>query len=465
MAIDTQTVNSPGWWMQRLYDDMQLRITRLNKLRSYMDGNAPLPEGAEGLREAYWSFQKKARTNFGALVVEAPQERMSVCGFRIGDATELSKTANRIWSANELDTFAGDVHTDMLGLSDGYAIVGPPDSRGIPAITHEDPASIITIHDPVRRNVVSALKLFRDMVAEKDFAYLYLPGVVYVAIKDAVKDAIKDTPITIDGMNWVDGKAPMRWPRGFEDVVPVVRFNNRGGKGEFEDYTDIIDRINYTVLQRLVIIALQAFRQRAVKGTMPEAETGVDKDGDPAQIPIDYNVIFRPGPGALWMLPDGVELWESEVTDIQQILMAAKDDIRDLAAVTRTPMPTLLPDSQNQSAEGALFAREGLIFKTKERIKRATYGWNRVMSLALRFSGETADVVDIETLWLPPEMLSLSERADAASKLIAAQVPWKTIMTKVLQYSPLEVEDMEQERLADALSMNLAVGPNAGTGG
>lgn len=467
--MDTTTLNSPGWWFRVLAEKMSTRNTALTTLENYMTGNAPLPEGAHGLRAAYQTFQQKARVNFAELIVEAVQERMTVTGFRVGDGEELSKEADRIWSYNELDTFSGDVHADMLGLRDGYAIVAPgPD--GIPVITREDPMLVIAEMDPLRPSKPrAALKMFRDEYSGFDTAYLYLPGVVYCAQRKNTGPLSGTITVDMTGWEWVAGKSPMRWPRGFEDVIPVVRWHNKNGVGEYERHTDTLNRINYTVLQRLVITALQAYRQRAVKGSekIPEVELGPDGspllDADGNTIPVDVAALLTPGPGALWLLPEGVDLWESGTTDITPILAAAKDDIRDLAASTRTPMHMLMPDGANQSAEGASAAREQLVYKAADRIKRASYGWNQAMALALRMQGAAVNVLDIETLWSPPERLSLAERADAASKLIPAGVPWRTVMTDILHFSPEKVEEMEKERMADALALMLsAQGPGNG---
>ena len=47
---------------------------------------------------------------------------------------------------------------------------------------------------------------------------------------------------------------------------PVVRFPNRGGLAEFEKHQDLIDRIRFGILQRMVLVVMQVFRQRALKG-------------------------------------------------------------------------------------------------------------------------------------------------------------------------------------------------------
>ena len=128
--------------------------------------------------------------------------------------------------------------------------------------------------------------------------------------------------------------------------------------GEFEHVKDDLDRIILMVLQRVQVAVLQAFRQRAVKGSLPEK----DAQGNV----IDYNVLFSSDPGALWNLPNGVELWESAGVDLTPILESVKGDVRDLAGRTRTPLYYFYPN-EGGSAEGAVTQREGLIFRATAR--------------------------------------------------------------------------------------------------
>ena len=55
----------------------------------------------------------------------------------------------------------------------------------------------------------------------------------------------------------------------------------------------------------------------------------------------------------------------------------------------------------------------------------------------------------MEVLWAPPERLSRSERADAASK--AQDLPWRTRMSDIWQFSPQQIDRMEAERAMDVL--------------
>jgi hypothetical protein len=423
---------------------MDERAGRLGLLRSYMDGNAPLPEGAKGCREAYQVFQKKARTNFGELVVDAVCERMIVSGFSVNGAAEDDDAVRAVWKRNRLQIGSADVHRDMVGLSAGYVIVDHGADGAV--VTCERPEQVITEQAPNRPDVVRAgVKVYRDHVDAVDIAYLHTPGVKTTFYRELRKSG-SDKPITSISGGWLRAGEE---ETGLE-VVPFVPFLNRGGVGEFEPHTDVLDRINFDILQRLVITAMQAYRQRALKTTgagLPRE----DEDGNE----IDYGEMFKPGPGSLWELPEGVDLWESSPSDITPLLMAAKDDIRDLGAVTRTPMPMLLPDGANQTAEGATGAREGLTFKVQDRIERAGASWNVVNGLALALErGASRPVDGVETRWQPVERRSLQERADASTK--AQDLPWRDRMTDIWGYSDERVDLMESSRAADALTASLA---------
>jgi SPP1 Gp6-like portal protein len=460
VPIETSKAGSPGWWLQRLVIALASRRDRYDELEDYYTGEIGVPVNTtKAVRQAYRRLMALARTNFAELVVEAVRERMVVVGFRTGGADdELGDTeAWRIWQANSLDADSLLVHRASLVMGEAAVIVGGIDPEiGVPVITPEDPREVIVERDPVRRRrVVAALKVFIDDIDDVQHAYLYLPGFVLRASRD------KPAGDMVDWSGWEWDGPPEALPAM---VVPVVGFSNRetlrgrqDGQGrswgEFEPHRAILDRINYTILNRLEIATMQAFRQRGLKGNFPE--------NDPQGNPIDYDDIFAADPGALWLLPETAEVWESGQVDLGPIRQALRDDVQDLAAVTRTPLFYLTPDAANGSAEGASLAREGLVFKTADRIVQASEAWEQVMALAFLFADdlERARRGDMEALWAPPERFSLAERYDAASKAQAAGVPWRSVMTSILQFSPQEVERMETDRATDAFLAPTAATP------
>lgn len=452
--IDTQVPESPGWWIARLSDKLKGRRPRLQSLYDRYLGNPPLPEGAENARDAYKAFQRKARTNFAELIVEALRERCVLSGFRTAatDDENGDLVAWRMYKSAGLTVESADVHESMFAMGDGYVIVGRDDTTGRLIVTGEDPRQVVTEHDPREQRVVRAgLKMYYDDVDGFQYAYLYwrdAAGQVRVSVARmgvpvtfGSRDAISFNPLSWDWDDSRGGEEGLPLP-----AMPVVRFRNKRGLGEFETHVDLLDRINHMLLQRMVIATMQAFRQRAIKGDLP--------DKDEAGEDIDYDALFTADPGALWRLPAAVEMWESGQVDLTPILSSVKDDVLHLAAVTRTPLHMLTPDAAAQgSAEGASLQREGLVFKAEDRIVRLTASWAQVLSLMFLFAGdeERSKLDDIEVLWKPPERFSLSERASAATQAAAAGVPWRTRMSSIMQYGPDEIATMETERLDDAI--------------
>jgi hypothetical protein len=456
VPIDVKDPESEGWWLQQLAVKLQRRNRdRLNDLQRRFEGDPPLPEGAENAKGAYQAFQKKARSNFAELAVEAARERLTPIGIRTGvKADEVGDgQAWKTWRSAGMDVKVADVLESMLALGDGYMIVGVDERTTgdevtrTPIITAEDPRQVITAHDPLdQRRVVAALKMFHDPVAALDLAYLYLPGKVRVATRPQRRTSGLQAKFSPGTWDW-DEERSSEWPAELDDVMPVVRFRNKRGVGEFERHIDVLDRINHQILQRMVITTMQAFKQRAIKGELPD----VYPEGHPqAGQEIDYDGIFVADPGALWMIPAAAEIWESGQADIRPILQSVKDDVLHFAAVTRTPLAMFDPESANQTAEGATAAREGLVFKVEDRQMRANDALLDVLSLTFRLMGDTDRAARdaLEVIWAPVERRSLAEKADAASKA-ASDLPVRARLIEIWQLPPATADRYVKE-LQDA---------------
>lgn len=447
------TPSTPDEWLPILAKRLDERAPELQVLRSYADGNAPMPEMGRNVRASWQAFQKKARGGFGYLIASALANRLVPLGVTVGGSTETAEAqvARRIWRDNRCAVAFGDAMMDALQVRVGYIVVGS--DAGGAVITRELPEQMIAATDPLRPwRSRAALKVWRDGDAGMDFAQVWIEGE-----RQTYARPIKDQA----GLSHSDsskGWARYGDPERFDGPVPVVVLENRDGIGEYERHTDIIDRINLGVLNRLVVVAMQAFRQRALKG---ESLPDVDEDGNA----IEWERIFEPAPGALWDLPAGVDIWESAQTDITPLLTSVKDDLRDLSAVSETPLAMLVPDGANQTAEGAAFQREAIIFKSKDRIRRWTAPLELVMVYALRAAGvENPETVEI--LWEPPDRVSVTEKYAAAAQAKAAGESWKSIARNILGYSPEQIKQDELDRAAEQLSMGLLGGvTNAGQSG
>lgn len=454
MAIDVETQGSPGWWMTRLdaarvariegyrwsvlAEDRSGRRPPLKLLADHLRGDPPLSRASQGWAPGMREFLRLARMNYAELVVDSVTERMVPLGWHTAVDSDFDgdREAARIARANDLDLVCADVFGHMLGLADGYAIVGPPDRETeVPRITAEDPHQVITADDPASGRAVAALKVFVDEWTADEFVYVYVPGHVYVT-----KRGTSSSP---DGMDWDDDlSGPL--PPAFRDVVPVIRFKNRRGIGEFEAHLSVLDRINDTIFDRVVIGKYQAHRQRAVRNLPEEDEQGRK---------IDYRGQFLSDPGEMWKVPEGVDFWESQPIDLGPLRLATIDDVKGLAAVTRTPLHWITPDAAQGSAEGASLQRESSTTKVEDRRRRGNRGLSRMLALAFRFMGDAArsNPMDIVTIWQPAERSSLAERYDAAVKAKSIGMPFTAIGQHILQLSPDDIARVEAQRAGELL--------------
>lgn len=454
-ADAVKTPDTDEWWMTRLSKALAQRLPRLAELQSWMDGNPPLayPDKAG---EGFERVQRLARLNLAELIVNAVLYRMTPLAFRTGaDSDENGdEEASRIWKDNRMKITSAEILEWMLTLSESYGSVAQvPTADGFKALLRsEHPTQCITEDDPENPGyAIAALKVYRDDIGNRDVAVLYRRGTdggmatmrVAHHVGNSILPGVRTNAVS---KNWMIRPGSWQWEDEgeelFTETVPVHKFPNRNGKGEFEKHLATLERINHVILQRLIIIAFQAFRQRAVKGV-----PNVDEDGRE----IDYTDIFKSDPGAIWLLPEVAEFWESGQADLTPVLMSVKDDIIHLAVSSQTPLFSVVPDAANGSAEGAALQREGLLFKVDDCISRADHAFAAMMADAFAAEGdsERANIEDIEVIWASPRRSSLTERAVSAVQAMAAGAPWRTVMGKFLELTPDEIAQAEKERMDD----------------
>ncbi len=471
MIDATPVPGDPLWWLLRLGQRLSDDIGRFNVLERYWLGDPPLPYGNKKMREAYIRLQRQARTNFGGLVTEAVLERMKVVAFRAGgtESIETDKTAWDWWQRNNLDADQGLVHRAAATMSRSYVLCGlndhdddddpdGPGSTGKVLVTAEDPRQVIHEASPEnRRKILAGLKTWWDNVENCQIAVLYLPTEIhYFRTVDRSKD--DQSPIwdlrfwEYDDSEHADGVAPNPLGR-----PPLVVFTNRPlmsgyGIGEFEDVIDILDRINTTILDRLVIQAMQAYRQRYVTGMEVQ-----DEDGR-----VEAN--FDPGADLLWAIPDEkAKFGEFNPTDITAILKGIEADVAHLAAITRTPASYLLAGIVNVSGNALALTETGLVSKIEEREAEFGNSWEEVYRMVGDLTGHKIGF-DAEVVWKDPQFRSMNEMAAASVQLMHAGVTWRTRMAK-LGFSPQEIERMEAERLQEAMLASILAPLSMAEGG
>lgn len=479
MPIETDEPYSPGWWLQTLATALHdrragrlggQRFSRrgvsssrvrpgLDLLSDYLRGDPPLREDIHSdWAASFRQYLRMGRMNIAPRLISSRSNRMGLRDFRTAAAAdELGDgEARNLMRLNQLSLKAREVHDNMLGYADAYTIVTPPDStRSWSLITAESPLHCITAHDPATGRTLAGLKMFRDDWDSADFAYLFLPGELYVATAP-----VRSSTLFRGRGGFVLDK---QWEWDFDrfddvpgDKVAMVRFRNKDGVSEIEGHLDTLDRINDKLFNEWWTGKIQAFRQRAIE--MPdEDDDGVSEDDEDTPEDEDLAGLFTSAPDAMWQLPKGAKIWESAAHDVRPSIESIKGELQWLAFTASLPLHLITPDAANGSAEGATTMKEEHIFEIMDRRDRAQGGWAETMSLAFEFQdmADRASVAQIEALWGPLELHSWEERAQAASQLTGV-LPVEAIQADVLQYAPADVIDRlrplaDQQRAREAL--------------
>ena len=192
-------------------------------------------------------------------------------------------------------------------------------------------------------------------------------------------------------------------------------------------------------------MATQAYR-KTILSNLPK----YDEDGN--EIAYDPGM-FETAPDALLLLPDGVNIWESSQTDLNPVRNLVLDNLKILAAESKTPLYILSPDSATASAEGASMQNEPLIFDIESLEMRITSTLRRLFAdaMAARGDSERADATKINIDWVNPKRPSDVERMSAVQLATSAGVPLTVALRKFGGFSALEVAEVERVQGNQAL--------------
>lgn len=467
-GVAPQAPDTAEDWLKVLTRRMDLRRLTVLMLKSYVDGNAPLPEMTSDTKQSWAAFQRRARTNWGELICDSVVDRVVPNGISVGGSvsSDKAKRAQKIWRDNRMKSVFNSWLRYGLIYGQSYLTIWKGSGDTDPIITADSPETMDVVTDPLQHwKPKAAIKVWRDIESGIDYAMVWTGKGPPVKFQRSAYVRIETKIIP---SKWLVNLAEGAWFRSqnqtettqeFADApIPIVVYNNPGGHGDFETHIDLINRINLGILQRLVITAMQAWRQRIIEGGMlPERDQAGNK--------IDYEKIFPPAPGALWNLPEGLTLKETQQIDIQPILLGGKEDVRQLSAVTRTPLPMLMPDNANISAEGAQATENGHIFRCDDRLSEASFGVEAAMTMAMLVANQELDDDEfVEVNFMEVDRVTFAEKYSAALAAHNAGESWPSICRNILGYSPEQIEQDRLDRIAEALlSSTLAPVPTTVT--
>ncbi len=442
----------PLWWVERLWKELAERRKYADLMRQYYSGDHPLPMIQEKAREGFQRLLRQARSNYVGLVVDATSERLQIDGFRLGDAETGDKELWRIWQANNMDADSDLQLTEAVKTGRAFALVAPnPDDATTPLITAEDVTQAIVAYEPgSRRKRRAGLKTFTDDWTGDIWATLYADGLLY-------KYKAKAPRTGVLSLKWEKREVRKEeWPAPNPlEVVPLVEIPNRPdllgeAHSEIEDLLDNQDRINKTLIDRLMAQEFTAFRQKLLIGY----EIPTDENDQPIEP-------FKAAVDRLWIVEDGdVKVHEFEATDLRPYLDAIEADVQHMAARSRTPAQYLLGKLNNVNGETLKATESGLVAKVRQRQRPLGEGVEEIGRLALQAAGDTRDLSRLETIWHNPEFRTEGELVDALVKMHGLGVPlpalwerWGATQTEIAKWQALRQADAQRILGGDAASL------------
>lgn len=437
------------------------RSRYLDTLWSYYTGDPPLPQLKPEYHEVFRDVLRKARSNYAPMCVAAMLDRLELQDIStlVDDDTDGDDLAADIMDETGFIAVSKDIFAYMLAMGEAYGMVvpgvegGPTLSNGqpMPSIHAIDPRRCIGIPDPQNPERLRAAVVHQyDPITYQHTAYLFLPGQKWTLNWDRgerVWNLLDETPEAIEGLDALGG-------------IPIVRFDNLNGLGEYEPHLDLLDRINDTTLQRIIGFWYQALRQRGLIGDedeeneddTPDQQAPMIVDENGQQKPaVDLNKVFRAGPGELWQIPSDFKIWESQQTDFSPLLNGKRDDVKEFAAVTSTPLHLITPDAANGSAQGAGLLREALTAKVRDRRARTQPRMKLLWRMVFALAGAPDRGRRMKLHWGPLEFHTLAEMG-AASAQAQGTLSTEDRCERIWDLSPDETKQNVQRLIADGLA-------------
>lgn len=431
---------TPEQWRDKLASRLASRRKVHRKYRDRYDGIHPLPV-APNKDENFRRLVALSDANMCANIIDAVTERLTVLGVSLNDGdTEASAAAWRqLWKEPGLEVEVPLIIEEAVKATRSFALVWPTDD-GV-EVTAEDPDEVIVAYAAgSRRHREAALKMWND--AGTEYAWLTLPETLHYWQRSK-------------GGKW----EPWDGPDGAADenplgAVPFVEFRSRpklNGDPVPELSRGVLrsqDRLNKRLFDSVIMGEHQAFPQRVAIGI----EIKTDAEGNPVN-PL------KSGPERVWALqkdpddPNGsAQVFQLDAADLRQHIDVVEFDIRMLATQSKTPLYELAGQLVNVAGDTVAALNVGHVKKVM-RHQRA-FGLDIVELFRLiadaRDDVELGDMSAVEVRWADPELRTLSEKADAATKLSSVGYPFQAV-AETMGESDARIEELLAMREAEQL--------------
>ena len=431
---------SPLWWAARLHKQLECQEEEVEFYDAYYRGDHPLPWLAPQARVEFRRILLMTRSNYMGLVCDATAERLQIEGFRLSaDAEGADAETWRIWQANNLDSDSDKGILEGIIGGKWYTLTAPnPKDPSTPFVWVEHASQVIIEHEPGsnRRVRKAGWKEFKDDWTGEVHSSLWVDGYLH-KFKAALRPGQSDE--VLDWKPRVVGKE--QWPaRNPLEVVPLIEMPNNprlltGGVSELADLTDIQDRINKTIADRLVTQDYGSFPQKWATAWPEEDEHG--------------NALPAIDVGRNRMVTTDVKetrFGQWDAAPLDPYSAAKREDVKDVASRSRTPAQYLLGEMSNVNGETLKAAESGLISKVEQRQRPLGEGAEETVRLFRKAAGlPDMGGESMETIWRDPRFRTEGERTDSVVKKYQAGIISLRQAREDLGYSATTIDRMEEQ--------------------
>jgi hypothetical protein len=363
----------------------------------------------------------------------AVEERIDLEGFELPGETDASDELWSVWQANHLDEQSSMLHIDAFIRGIGFVIVGPGDGTpdadeeaedrdsAIPLITIESSSEVAVTLSPRTKTVESAVKVYRGR--RDRYTTLYLPNETIWCeyVNGVLTDVARD-----------------KHNMGYVPVVPFVygaRTDQRHGRSGISRIIGVTDAAARALTNAQIATELLAIPQRYVVGASESDFVG--PDGKPKTAWETYL-------GAIWGLGnENAKPGQFTAADLSNFETIVNHYAKLASSLTGLPMRYLGQATTNPPSAEGIMADESRLVKTCERYCRSLgESWETVMRISRRIMDGKwdKDLAKMETQWRNPATPTRAQAADAAVKLVAANIIPREFSWKILGYSAVERE-------------------------
>lgn len=394
-------------------------------------------------------------------VIEAPAERMTLVGVRLGEERRADAQLARVWDGTDCDRGFAEAVAVMMSAGWAYALVHPGDS---PRVTWESPSQAIVDRDPVTGDIRAGLVSWID--DKHDYATLYTADEVWKWQRSRSPDRW-DKKLPNPGGGWepreVAGETwPITNPLG---EVPMIELRNQTLLDDvpISDISGVMsmqDTINLVWAYLLNALDYASLPTRLVGGAEAPRVPILDENGQETGMtrPLDLDTLVKDR--VLWVPGQGVTFDEWSAASLDAFSKVIEHAVEHIAAQTRTPPHYLVARMVNTAAESLTIAEAGLVSKTRERITFVKAPLRRLFRLIALALGERekADQAQWATLlWSNIQYRSEAQLADALLKKRQTGYPLQWIAEQD-GLDPAEVDrlmEMVEQEQADPLGDRL----------